>query len=155
MLLTFPTKKEYFPNWKSKMAEVTNEQKLYVLLNNIRDKSEYEQEIWGIIYDHVSPDGAWKEIVARLLIDSEYLNRGYAYSNQESRVVYSVTKHGRSHIPILWNGSTLKKEHEKEVYKFKEESKFRNKHGNIAEIIKLILAACVGALAEKIADFLF
>ena len=155
MLLTFPTKKEYFPNWKSKMADVTNEQKLYVLLDNIRDKSEYEQEIWGVIYDHVSPDGAWKEIVARLLIDSEYLNRGYAYSNQESRVVYSVTKQGRSQIPILWNGSTLKKEHEKEVYKFKEESKFRNKHGNIAEIIKLILAACIGALAEKIADFLF
>ena len=32
---------------------------------------------------------------------------------------------------------------------------FRNKHGNIAEIIKLILAACVGALAEKIIDLLF
>lgn len=155
MLLTFPTKKEYFPNWKSKMAEVTNEQKLYVLLDNIRDKSEYEQEIWGIIYDHVSPDDAWKEGVAELLVKSEYLNRGYAYSNQESRVVYSVTKQGRSQIPILWNGSTLKKEHEKEVDKFKEESKFRNKHGNIAEIIKLILAACVGALAEKIAYFLF
>lgn len=137
------------------MAEVTNEQKLYVLLDNIRDKSEYEQEIWGIIYDHVSPDGAWKEGVAELLVKSEYLNRGYSYSNQESRVVYSVTKQGRSQIPILWNGSTLKKEHEKEVDKFKEESKFRNKHGNIAEIIKLILAACVGALAEKIADFLF
>lgn len=137
------------------MAGITNEQKLYVLLDNIRDKSEYEQEIWGIIYDHVSPDDAWKEGVAELLVKSEYLNRGYAYSNQGSRVVYSVTKQGRSQIPILWNGSTLKKEHEKEVDKFKEESKFRNKHGNIAEIIKLILAACVGALAEKIADFLF
>lgn len=43
------------------MSKVTNEQKLYVLLDNIRDKSEYEQEIWGIIYDHVSPDNAWKE----------------------------------------------------------------------------------------------
>lgn len=29
------------------MAEITNEQKLYVLLDNIRDKSEYEQEIRG------------------------------------------------------------------------------------------------------------
>ena len=137
------------------MAEVTNEQKLYVLLDNIRDKSDYEQEIWSIIYDHVSPDDAWKEGVAELLVKSEYLNRGYAYGNQESRVVYSPTKDGRSQIPILWNGSELKKEHEDEVDKIKEESKFRNKHGNIAEIIKLILAACVGALAEKIIDLLF
>lgn len=137
------------------MAGITNEQKLYVLLDNIRDKSEYEQEIWGIIYDHVSPDDAWKEDVARLLVKSEYLNRGYAYCNQESRVVYSITKQGRNQIPILWNGSTLKKEHEEEVDKFIEESKFRSKHGNIAEIVKLILAACVGALAEKIIDLLF
>nr|DAG18388.1 MAG TPA: hypothetical protein [Caudoviricetes sp.] len=137
------------------MAEITNEQKLYVLLDNIRDKSEYEQEIWGIIYDHVSPDDAWKESVAELLVKSAYLDRGYGFSNQESRVVYSITKQGRRQIPILWNGSVLKKEHEEEVDKFKEESKFRNRHKNIAEIIKLILAACVGALAEKIADFLF
>lgn len=137
------------------MAEITNEQKLYVLLDNIRDKSEYEQEIWGIIYDHVSPDDTWKESVAELLLKSGYLNRGYAYSNQESRVVYSITKQGRNQIPVLWNGSTLKKEHEEEVDKIKEESKFRNKHGNIAQIIKLILAACVGALAEKIIALLF
>lgn len=137
------------------MAKITNEQKLYVLLDNIRDKSDYEQEIWSIIYDHVSPDNEWKEDVAELLVKSEYLNRGYAYGNQESRVVYSPTKDGRKQIPILWNGSALKKEHEEEVDKFKEESKFRNKHGNIAEIIKLILAACVGALVEKIIDLLF
>mgnify|MGYP004507322539 FL=1 len=137
------------------MAKITNEQKLYVLLDNIRDKSDYEQEIWSIIYVHVSPDDDWKEGVAELLVKSEYLNRGYAYGNQESRVVYSITKQGRNQIPILWNGSALKKEHEEEVDKFKEESKFRNKHGNIAEIIKLILAACVGALVEKIIDLLF
>lgn len=137
------------------MVEITNEQKLYVLLDNIRDKSEYEQEIWSIIYDHVSPDDAWKEGVAELLVKSAYLNRGYGFSNQESRVVYSITKQGRKQIPILWNGSELKKEHEEEVDKLKEESKFRNRHGNIAEIIKLILAACVGALVEKIIDLLF
>ncbi len=137
------------------MAEITNEQKLYVLLDNTKDKSDYEQEIWSIIYDHVSPDDDWKEGVAELLVKSEYLDRGYAYGNQESRVVYSPTKDGRRQIPILWNGSALKKEHEEEVDKFKEESKFRNKHGNIAEIIKLILAACVGALVEKIIDLLF
>ena len=66
------------------MAEITNEQKLYVLLDNIRDKSELEQEIWGVIYDHVSPDDAWKKGVAELLVKSAYLDRGYAFSNQES-----------------------------------------------------------------------
>ena len=137
------------------MAKVTNEQKLYVLLDNIRDKSEYEQEIWGIIYDHVSPDDAWKEDVAMLLVNSEYLNRGYAFNNQESRVVYSITKQGRNQIPILWNGSTLKKEHEEEIDKYKEMSKFRNRHKNIAEIIKIILAACIGALIDRIVDLLF
>ena len=137
------------------MATVTNEQKLYVLLDNIRDKSEYEQEIWSLIYDHVSPDDAWKEDVAMLLVNSEYLNRGYAFNNQESRVVYSVTKQGRNQIPILWNGSTLKKEHEEEIDKYKEMSKFRNRHKNIAEIIKIILAACIGALIDRIVDLLF
>lgn len=137
------------------MAKVTNEQKLYVLLDNIRDKSEYEQEIWSLIYDHVSPDDAWKEDVAMLLVNSEYLNRGYAFNNQESRVVYSVTKQGRNQIPILWNGSTLKKEHEEEIDKYKEMSKFRNRHKNIAEIIKIILAACIGALIDRIVDLLF
>ena len=137
------------------MAEITNEQKLYVLLDSIRDKSEYEQEIWSIIYDNVSPDGAWKENVAKLLVDSEYLNRGYGYGYHESRVVYSVTKQGSRQIPVLWNGSMLKNEHEEEVKALKEESKFKNRHENIAEIIKLILAACVGALIQKIADLLF
>ena len=137
------------------MAKVTNEQKLYVLLDNIRDKSEYEQEIWGIIYEHVSPDDAWKEGVDMLLVKSEYLNRGYAFNNQESRVVYSVTKQGRNQIPIIWNGSTLKKEHEEEIDKYKEMSKFRNRHKNIAEIIKIILAACIGALIDRIVDLLF
>ena len=137
------------------MAKVTNEQKLYVLLDNIRDKSEDEQAIWSLIYDHVSPDDAWKEDVAMLLVNSEYLNRGYAFNNQESRVVYSVTKQGRNQIPILWNGSTLKKEHEEEIDKYKEMSKFRNRHKNIAEIIKIILAACIGALIDRIVDLLF
>ena len=113
------------------MAKVTNEQKLYVLLDNIRDKSEYEQEIWGIIYDHVSPDDAWKEDVAMLLVNSEYLNRGYAFKNQESRVVYSITKQGRNQIQILWNGSTLKKEHEEEVKALKKEYSFKEQHGVI------------------------
>ena len=135
------------------MAEITNEQKLYVLLDNIRDKSEYEQEIWGIIYDHVSPDDAWKDDVARLLVKSEYLNRGYAYSNQESRVVYSITKHGRNQIPILWNGSTLKKEHDEEVKALKKESSFKTKHPYIDYAIKAIIAAVVTILVGLVYKF--
>lgn len=136
------------------MAEVTNEQKLYVLLDNIRDKSEYEQEIWGIIYDHVSPDDAWKEDVARLLVKSEYLNCGYAYSNQESRVVYSITKQGRNQIPILWNGSTLKKEHEEKVKALEKESSFKTKHPYIDYAIKAVITAVITILVGLVYKFI-
>lgn len=136
------------------MAEITNEQKLYVLLDNIRDKSEYEQEIWGVIYDYVSPDDAWKENIAELLVKSAYLDRGYAYSNQESRVVYSVTKQGRNQIPILWNGSTLKKEHEEEVKALKKESSFKTKHPYIDYAIKAIITAVITILVGLIYKFI-
>ena len=136
------------------MAKVTNEQKLYVLLDNIRDKSEYEQEIWGIIYDHVSPDDAWKEDVAMLLVNSEYLNRGYAFNNQESRVVYSITKQGRNQIPILWNGSTLKKEHEEEVKALKKESSFKEQHSVIYKIMWMIVDALIGAIVGSVVTYI-
>lgn len=132
------------------MAGITNEQKLYVLLDNIRDKSEYEQEIWGIIYDHVSPDDAWKDDVAELLVKSEYLNRGYAYCNQESRVVYSITKQGRNQIPILWNGSALKKEHEEEAKALKKESSFEVRHKKINKFLWVLLTAIVSSLVTII-----
>ena len=136
------------------MAKVTNEQKLYVLLDNIRDKSEYEQEICGIIYDHVSPDDAWKEDVAMLLVNSEYLNRGYAFNNQESRVVYSITKQGRNQIPILWNGSTLKKEHEEEVKALKKESSFKEQHGVIYKIMWMVVDALIGAIVGSVVTYI-
>lgn len=125
-----------------------------MLLDNIRDKSEYEQEIWGILHDHVSPDDAWKEGVAELLVKSEYLNRGYAYSNQESRVVYSVTKHGRQQIPILWNGSTLKKEHEEEVKALKKESSFKEQHGVIYKIMWMVADALIGAIVGSVVTYI-
>lgn len=132
------------------MAWITNEQKLYVLLDNIRDKSEYEQEIWGIIYDHVSPDDAWKDDVTELLVKSEYLDCGYAFSNQESRVVYSVTKQGRNQIPILWNGSALKKEHEEEAKSLKKESSFEVRHKKINKFLWILLTAIVSSLVTII-----
>lgn len=136
------------------MAKVTNEQKLYVLLDNIRDKSEYEQEIWGIIYDHVSPDDAWKEGVSELLVKSAYLDRGYGFINQESRVVYSVTKQGRNQIPILWNGCTLKKEHEEEVKALKKESSFKEQHGVIYKIMWMVADALIGAIVGSVVTYI-
>ena len=136
------------------MAKVTNEQKLYVLLDNIRDKSEYEQEIWSLIYDHVSPDDAWKKGVAELLVKSAYLDRGYAFNNQESRVVYSVTKQGRNQIPILWNGSTLKKEHEEEVKALKKESSFKEQHGVIYKIMWMVVDALIGAIVGSVVTYI-
>lgn len=136
------------------MAKITNEQKLYVLLDNIRDKSDYEQEIWSIIYDHVSPDNEWKEDVAELLVKSEYLNRGYAYGNQESRVVYSPTKDGRNQIPILWNGSELKKEHEEKMKALKKESSFKTKHPYIDYAIKAVITAVITILVGLVYKFI-
>jgi hypothetical protein len=136
------------------MAEITNEQKLYVLLDNTRDKSEYEQEIWGIIYDHVSPDDAWKESVAELLVKSKYLNRGYGFSSHESRVVDSVTEQGREQIPILWNGCALKKEHEEKVEALKKESSFKNKHPYIEYAIKAIITAVITILVGLVYKFI-
>ena len=136
------------------MAKITNEQKLYVLLDNIRDKSDYEQEIWSIIYDHVSPDDAWKEGVAELLVKSEYINRGYAYGNQESRVVYSQTKDGRKQIPILWNGSELKKVHEEKVKALKKESSFKTKHPYIDYAIKAVITAVITILVGLVYKFI-
>ena len=136
------------------MAKITNEQKLYVLLDNIRDKSDYEQEIWSIIYDHVSPDDAWKEGVAELLVKSEYLNRGYAYDNQESRVVYSPTKDGRSQIPILWNGSELKKEYEREVKALKKESSFKEQYSVACKVMWMIADAFIGAIVGSIVTYI-
>ena len=135
------------------MAEITNEQKLYVLLDNIRDKSEYEQEIWSIIYDHVSPDDAWKEGVAELLVKSAYLDRGYGFSNQESRVVYSITKQGRNQIPILWNGSALRKEHGEKVKALKKESSFKTKHPYIDYAIKAVITAVITILVGLVYKF--
>lgn len=134
------------------MAEITNEQKLYVLLYGTYNKNEQEKSIWSIIKDRYSKDSSWFVDVAKNLNADNYVN----YScGMESGSHWTATDLGRKQIPILWSGSRLKKEHEEEIDKYKEMSKFRNKHKNIAEIIKLILAACVGALAEKIADFLF
>lgn len=135
------------------MAKITNEQKLYVLLDNTKDKSDYEQEIWGIIFDHVSPDDDWKEAVAELLVKSEYLNRGYGFSNQESRVVYSITKQGRNQIPILWNGSELKKEHEEKVKALKKESSFNTKHPYIDYAIKAVITAVITILVGLVYKF--
>lgn len=136
------------------MAKITNERKLYVLLDNIRDKSDYEQEIWSIIYDHVSPDDAWKEGVAELLVKSEYLNRGYAYGNQESRVVYSPTKDGRRQIPILWNGSELKKEHEEKVKALKKESSFKEQYSVAYKVMWMIADAFIGAIVGSIVTYI-
>lgn len=135
--------------------EITGEQKLYVLLDNTYRKTEYEQEIWSCVHDNISPDDDWYNEVASLLVASKYLNRGCVLNGEDARVVYDVTEKGRRQIPILWNGSRLKVRIEEEREKEEEKAKFRNRHKQIAEIIKLILAACVGALIDRVADLLF
>lgn len=137
------------------MAEITNEQKLYVLLNCTPSMSEYESDIWYVVHSRVSPDDNWCKDVAKVLAVTGYLTHGWAFSGNDSREVWSITEDGRKQIPILWNGCELKRQHEEEKENEIEKSKFKNRHGSIAEIIKIILAACIGALIDRVVDLLF
>ena len=98
--------------------------------------------------------GVNEDDVAMLLVKSEYLNCGYAYSNQGSRVVYSVTKQGRNQIPILWNGSALKKEHEEKVKALKKESSFKEQHGVIYKIMWMVADALIGAIVGSVVTYI-
>ena len=73
------------------MAEVTNETEAVCAAGQDPDKSEYDTDMGYHLRPRISYD-AWKEGVSELLVKSAYLDRGYGFINQESRVVYSVTK---------------------------------------------------------------
>lgn len=134
--------------------EITGEQKLYVLLDNIYRKTEYEQEIWSCVHDNISPDDDWYNNVASLLVASKYLNRGCVLSGEDARVVYDVTEKGRRQIPILWNGSRLKKEHEEELKTLKKESSFGARHKMISKILWKITDALIGAVVGSAVTYI-
>ena len=71
----------------------------------------------------------------------------------ESGSHWAATDLGRKQIPILWNGSTLKKEHEEEVKALKKESSFKTKHPYIDYAIKAIIAAVVTILVGLVYKF--
>lgn len=129
------------------MADVTNEQKLYVLLYGTYNKNEQEKSIWSIIKDRYSKDSSWFVDVAKNLNADNYVN----YScGMESGSHWAATDLGRKQIPILWNGSTLKKEHEEEVKALKKESSFEVRHKKINKFLWILLTAIVSSLVTLI-----
>uniref|UniRef100_UPI0025E1C827 hypothetical protein n=1 Tax=Prevotella sp. TaxID=59823 RepID=UPI0025E1C827 len=129
------------------MAKITNEQKLYVLLYGTYNKNEQEKSIWGIIKDRYSKDSSWFVDVAKNLNADNYVN----YScGMESGSHWAATDLGRKQIPILWNGSTLKKEHEEEVKALKKESSFEVRHKKINKFLWILLTAIVSSLVTII-----
>lgn len=133
------------------MAEITNEQKLYVLLYGTYDKNEQEKSIWSIIKDRYSKDSSWFVDVAKNLNADNYVSYSCGI---ESGSHWTATDLGRNQIPILWNGSTLKKEHEEEVKALKKESSFKTKHPYIDYAIKAIITAVITILVGLVYKFI-
>ena len=133
------------------MAEITNEQNLYVLLYGTYNKNEQETSIWSIIKDRYSKDSSWFVDVAKNLNADNYVN----YScGMESGSHWAATDLGRKQIPILWSGSRLKKEHEEEVKALKKESSLKTKHPYIDYAIKAIITAVVTILVGLFINYL-
>lgn len=133
------------------MADVTNEQKLYVLLYGTYNKNEQEKSIWSIIKDRYSKDSSWFVDVAKNLNADNYVN----YScGMESGSHWAATDLGRKQIPILWSGSRLKKNHEEEMKALKKESSLKTKHPYIDYAIKAIITAVVTILVGLFINYL-
>ena len=133
------------------MAEITNEQKLYVLLYGTYNKNEQEKSIWSIIKDRYSKDSSWFVDVAKNLNADNYVN----YScGMESGSHWAATDLGRKQIPILWSGSRLKKEHEEEVKALKKESSFKEQHGVIYKIMWMVADALIGAIVGSVVTYI-
>lgn len=129
------------------MAKITNEQKLYVLLYGTYNKDEQEKSIWSIIKDRYSKDSSWFVDVAKNLDADNYVS----YScGMESGSHWTATDLGRKQIPILWNGSELKKEHEEEVKALKKESSFEVRHKKINKFLWILLTAIVSSIVTII-----
>ena len=133
------------------MAEITNEQKLYVLLYGTYNKNEQEKSIWSIIKDRYSKDSSWFVDVAKNLNADNYVN----YScGMESGSHWAATDLGRKQIPILWSGSRLKKEHEEEMKALKKESSFKEQHGVIYKIMWMVADALIGAIVGSVVTYI-
>lgn len=129
------------------MSEPTNEQKLYVLLYGTYNKTEQEKTIWCIIKDRYSKDSSWFVDVAKNLKTDNYAS----YScGTESGSRWTTTDLGRRQIPILWNGSTLKKEYEEKMKALKKESSFEVRHKKINKFLWILLTAIVSSLVTII-----
>lgn len=137
--------------------EITDEQKLYVLLDCLYSKNPVEQDIWKIVSKRVSKDDALYRTVADRLTSNGYLEHGIACSGGIPRDVWSTTDLGKIQIPILWKSSRIRKEYEKDMKTFKEESSFKVRHNRIYKVLKFIndyFQVIIGAIISAIVTWL-
>lgn len=133
---------------------ITNEQKLYVLLNSTPSMSEYESGIWYVVKSRVSPDDDWYKGVANILTTSKYLTHGWAFNGKDSREVWSITEDGREQIPILWNGSELKKRHDEEVETLHKGASFEENHKKLDKFLWIVLTAIISSVITALVTYL-
>ena len=133
------------------MEEVTNEQKLYVLLLGTYNKTNQEEYIWSVIKSRYSKDSSWFIEAAKNLDKDGYVSYRCGI---ESGSQWAATALGRQQILFLWNGSELKRQHNKEVKALKEESLFENRHKKLDKFLWILVTAITSSVITMIVTFL-
>lgn len=133
------------------MSEITNEQKLYVLLYGTYNKTYQEKCIWDIINNRYSKDSSWFVNVAKNLDADKYVSYSCGI---ESGSHWTATELGRKQIPILWNGSELKRQHEEKMKAHKKESSFGERHKKLDKFLWIVVTAIVSSIITAIVTYL-
>ena len=124
------------------MGEITNEQRLYVLLKYLHRKSFKDRYIWNVVFKRTHESRSWMDDTIRELRGDEYLNYGIGISSKEVREVYSTTPLGKGEIPKLWRNSKFRTTLLSKVYRY------------TLAVIGMLVTALVTAFAKDLYDFI-
>lgn len=124
------------------MSEITNEQRLYVLLKYLRRKTPKDKCIWSVVSRNTHESHSWMDDTIKELRRDEYLDYGIGMSRKEVREVYSTTSSGKDEIPKLWRASKFRTPLFSKVYKY------------ILAVITMLITALVTAFAKDLYDFI-
>lgn len=92
------------------MSEVTNEQKLYVLLDCLYEKTLLEKYVWRIVSRNMSKSYSWWTPANKELQRDNYIDYGVAVGKDgKPRQVWSTNSLGEKQIPILLRGTRFEK----------------------------------------------
>ena len=101
--------KKYFPNWKSKMAKITNEQKLYVLLKYKKNRTKRDEQIISILKEKAELGGdnlieADKECCRQGWLNTVHVVEELGYTTKYSHRI-ELSESGESQIEKFWRES--------------------------------------------------